>query len=56
MSETKTEIIITCGQNKAVIQAEPFKIDFYRKDVLFVTANAKGLLKFEHYRNKPVKE
>lgn len=56
MSETNSEIIISCGQNKAVIHAAPFKIDFYRNDLLYVTANAKGLFKFEHYRTKPVKE
>lgn len=56
VTENNAELTITCKQNKAVIHAAPFKIDFYRNDVLFVTANAKGLFKFEHYRNKPVKE
>lgn len=56
VSETNSEVVITCGANKAVIHAAPFKIDFYRNDFLFVTANAKGLFKFEHYRKKPVKE
>lgn len=53
MSESETEIIVSCGQNKAVINVKPFKIDFYRNEVLFVSANAKGLFKFEHYRTKP---
>ncbi|XP_031625087.1 neutral alpha-glucosidase AB-like isoform X1 [Contarinia nasturtii] len=52
VTESKTDIIITCGQNKAVIHATPFKIDFYRNEMLFVSANAKGLFKFEHYRTK----
>lgn len=56
VSETNSEVILTCGQNKAVIHASPFTIDFYRNDVLYVTANSKGLFKFEHYRTKPVKE
>lgn len=49
-------MILTAGTNKAVIHAEPFTIDFYRNDVLFVTTNAKGLLRFEHLRKKRAPE
>lgn len=49
------DLVIKHGQNKAVIHASPFEIDFYQNEVLFVSANAKGLLKFEHYRTKPTK-
>lgn len=56
MTESGFELFITCGQNKAVISAKPFKIDFYRNEVLFVSANAKGLFKFEHFRTKPANE
>lgn len=56
VTESKEELIITSGQGKAVIHANPFRIDFYRNNVLYVQANAKGLFKFEHYRNKPANE
>lgn len=51
-----SQIIVTCGVNKAVIHAVPFKIDFYSNDVLTVSANAKGLFRLEHLRTKPVHE
>lgn len=55
VTETTSEIIIKCGVNKAVVHASPFNIEFYRNDTLVVSANAKGLFKFEHLRTKPVK-
>ena len=44
---------VTSGNNKAIISASPFRIDFYSNDVLTVSANAKGLMRFEHLRTKP---
>lgn len=52
MTEEASKVILTAGTNKAVIHAEPFTIDFYKNDVLFVTTNAKGLLRVEHLRKK----
>lgn len=52
VTEESTKITLTAGTNKAIIHAEPFTIDFYRNDILFVTANAKGLLRFEHLRRR----
>lgn len=46
------EIELTAGPNRAVIHAKPFRIDFYQNDVLTVSANAKGLMRFEHLRKK----
>lgn len=46
------EIVITSGLNKAIIQVSPFGIDFYQNNVLTVSANAKGLMRFEHLRLK----
>ena len=46
---------LTFGSSRAVVKAKPLKIDVYSGDTLVVSANARGLLKFEHYRNKPAK-
>ncbi|XP_059616184.1 neutral alpha-glucosidase AB [Phlebotomus argentipes] len=46
-------ISVECGGNRAVIVASPFRIDFYNGEVLVVSTNAKGLMKFEHLRKKP---
>ncbi|XP_055843927.1 neutral alpha-glucosidase AB-like isoform X2 [Episyrphus balteatus] len=46
------QLSITTGINKAIIHANPFKIDFYQNDVLSVSVNAKGLMNFEHLRHK----
>lgn len=47
------EIIISSGSNKAIVHAAPLRIDFYVNDVLTVSVNAKGLMRFEHLRVKP---
>lgn len=52
---SKKELIVTSGANKAVIHADPLKIDFYNNNYLVVSVNAKGLFKFEHLRTKPVR-
>ncbi|XP_031633409.1 neutral alpha-glucosidase AB-like [Contarinia nasturtii] len=51
--EVNKSIVVTCGSNKAVLHASPFKIDFYRNGMWILSANDKGLFKFEHYRRKP---
>lgn len=38
--------------NKVVITAVPFKIEFYKADTLVAVVNARGLFTFEHLRNK----
>lgn len=40
--------------NKAIIKKSPFQIDFYYDDVLSLTVNSKGLMRFEHLRTKPI--
>ncbi|XP_017491998.1 PREDICTED: neutral alpha-glucosidase AB-like [Rhagoletis zephyria] len=51
--EGDTEFTITSGPNKAVVTADPFRVDFYQNDILTVSVNAKGLMTFEHLRPKP---
>lgn len=50
---SEKEITVTSGSNKAVVHATPFKIDFYKNNILVVSANSKGLFRFEHLRPKP---
>lgn len=47
-----TTITITVALNKVVINAIPFRVDLYNNNVLSVSLNAKGLMRFEHLRSK----
>uniref|UniRef100_A0A2M4BCF3 Glucosidase II subunit alpha n=2 Tax=Anopheles marajoara TaxID=58244 RepID=A0A2M4BCF3_9DIPT len=51
-----TLIMVACGEGeqkaKAAIQIAPFKVDFYRNGVLVLSANGKGMMRFEHRRTK----
>lgn len=51
--EDGLEIVLASGSNKAVIAADPFRVDFYESGVLVVSVNARGLMHFEHLRHKP---
>lgn len=44
-SETVT---VKSGNNKAVIIANPFKVEFYQSDSLVAVVNARGLFALEH--------
>lgn len=46
-------LTVSAGNNKAIVFATPFRIDFYTGDQLTLSANAKGLMRFEHIRTKP---
>ena len=43
---------LSSGQNKAVVINSPFRMDFYSKDVLVVSANARQLMRFEPTKEK----
>lgn len=36
----------------AVVKAKPFKIDFFANGVLVLSTNSRGLMIYEHYREK----
>ncbi len=38
--------------DKVVVQAEPFRVDYYSDGILVLSANARGLFRFEHTRQK----
>lgn len=44
---------VVLGKNKAVVTAKSFRIDLYAGDELVISANGRGLMKFEHSREKP---
>ncbi|XP_030378135.1 neutral alpha-glucosidase AB [Scaptodrosophila lebanonensis] len=51
-SEMNGELTVIAGNTKAVLFADPFRIDFYEGDVLAVSVNAKNWMYFEHLRQK----
>lgn len=55
VEKTAESITVVKGANKAVLYIDPFKVDVYSQDVLTISANARGLMRFEHLRTKPVK-
>ncbi|XP_015603638.1 neutral alpha-glucosidase AB [Cephus cinctus] len=46
-------VTVSNGQNKVVLYAKPFRVDLYSDDQLVISANARGLMRFEHLRTKP---
>lgn len=53
VERTADHVIVTNGGNKVILYAIPFRVDLYSQDLLVVSANARGLMRFEHYRTKP---
>lgn len=53
MDRSEEGFTLKFGSSRAVVQAKPLKVDVYSGNTLVVSANARGLLKFEHYRKKP---
>lgn len=52
VTTSSTEIIVKSKSNKAIVKLSPLQIDFYHNDVRSVSVNAKGLMHFEHHREK----
>ncbi len=44
------------GDTRVVVAGNPFRADFYSDDTLVLSANARGLLRFEHTRRKKSEE
>jgi alpha 1,3-glucosidase len=53
LEKTTTHITVVNGQNTATLYANPFKINLFSRDKLVISANARGLMRFEHLRSKP---
>lgn len=52
VSQDAEKLVVKCGSNKVVLNGNPYRLDVYSGDRLVVSANARGLMKFEHYRMK----
>lgn len=52
LNRDKESVTVQFKDNKAVIYASPFKIEFYKGDVVVAVVNARGLFEFEHFRKK----
>lgn len=51
--KTIESITMVKDRNKVVVNSNPFRVDLYSQDVLTISANARGLMRFEHLRTKP---
>lgn len=49
---TSDSLTVKSKDNKVVISAIPFKIEFYKAGVLVAVVNARGLFTVEHFRKK----
>lgn len=56
VERTKDFITVTNADNKVTIHASPFKVDFYKNGKLVSVVNARGLMNFEHFREKKVEQ
>lgn len=52
LSRDKETVTVQYKDNKAVVYASPFKIEFYKGDSVVAVLNARGLFEFEHFRKK----
>lgn len=52
IERTGEYVAVQSGQNRAVIYAAPFRVDLFSGDQLVVSANARGLMKFEHIQER----
>lgn len=52
LERDKDKIIVRSGDNKAVVNANPIKIEFFQNDNLVAIVNGKGLFNMEHLRTK----
>nr|CAD7440543.1 unnamed protein product [Timema bartmani] len=56
LERSAEHVTIKAGDNKVKIYATPFRLDFYSGDHLVISSNARGLMRFEHIRQKPEKK
>lgn len=53
IEKTAEFISVMAGANKVTVHAIPFRVDLFSGDQLVISANARGLMRFEHMRPKP---
>ncbi|KAK9871594.1 hypothetical protein WA026_012974 [Henosepilachna vigintioctopunctata] len=52
LKRDKNEVIVQSGNNKAILKAEPFQIEFFTSENLVAVVNGRGLFNIEHLRRK----
>lgn len=52
VERTSDHATVLNGNGKAVVYFNPFRVDLYSDNVLVISANARGLMRFEHQRIK----
>lgn len=52
VQRTSGGVEITSTTTKAAVTFDPFQMDFYVNNEIAVVMNSRGLMNFEHYRNK----
>lgn len=52
IEKTSDHVAVANGNGKAILYFNPFRIDLYSDDQLVISANARGLMRFEHLRLK----
>lgn len=53
VDKSEESVTVNSGPNKAVLYLKPFRVDLFSRDKLVISANARGLMRFEHIRKKP---
>jgi alpha 1,3-glucosidase len=53
IERTAEFVSVKAGANKVTVHAIPFHVDLFTGDQLVISANARGLMRFEHIRPKP---
>lgn len=53
IEKTAEFVSVNAGANRVTVYAIPFRVDFFSRDELVISANARGLMRFEHMRQKP---
>nr|CAD7194435.1 unnamed protein product [Timema douglasi] len=56
LERSAEHVTLRAGDNKVKIYGAPFRLDFYSGDHLVISSNARGLMRFEHIRQKPEKK
>jgi alpha 1,3-glucosidase len=46
------QVLVGYNEYQLVIQAKPFRLDIIEGNTLILSVNSKGLMKFEHSRDK----
>ena len=53
IEKTAEFVSLSAGTNRVTVHAIPFRVDLFSGDKLVISANARGLMRFEHMRRKP---